>query len=160
MTNRTPPFLVSLGNRFRWFGREQRVPFRYARATMCFFNSKPVKIKRAVAAGGIRILLLLALVWNRPALLAAAPAKVKFNRDVRPILSDKCFFCHGPDPKKREADLRLDVRDAAVEAKAFLPGKAEMSEVIQRILTTDADDHMPPAKSKLGDLTPGEIAIL
>ena len=103
---------------------------------------------------------LLILLLTFPALLAAAPAKVKFNRDVRPILSDKCFFCHGPDPKKREADLRLDVRDAAVEAKAFLPGKAEMSEVIQRILTTDADDHMPPAKSKLGDLTPGEIAIL
>ncbi|WP_397383142.1 DUF1553 domain-containing protein [Prosthecobacter sp.] len=95
-----------------------------------------------------------------PALLPAAPAKVKFNRDVRPILSDKCFFCHGPDPKKREADLRLDERDAAVEAKAFLPGKAEVSELIQRVLTTDADDHMPPAKSKLGDLTPAEIAIL
>ncbi len=90
----------------------------------------------------------------------AAPAKVKFNRDVRPILSDKCFFCHGPDPKKREADLRLDQRDAAVEAKAFVPGKAEVSEMIQRILTTDADDHMPPAKSKLGDLTKDEIAIL
>jgi len=90
----------------------------------------------------------------------AAPAKVKFNRDVRPILSDKCFFCHGPDPKKREADLRLDERTAAVEAKAFVPGKAEVSEMIQRILTTDADDHMPPAKSKLGDLTADEIAIL
>ncbi|WP_395738532.1 DUF1553 domain-containing protein [Prosthecobacter sp.] len=92
--------------------------------------------------------------------LAAAPAKVKFNRDVRPILSDKCFFCHGPDPKKREADLRLDVREAAVEAKAFVPGKADMSEIIQRILTTDADDHMPPAKSKLADLTAAEVAIL
>jgi len=90
----------------------------------------------------------------------AAPAKVQFNRDVRPILSDKCFFCHGPDPKKREADLRLDERDAAIQAKAFVPGKAETSEMIQRILTTDADDHMPPAKSKLGDLTKDEIAIL
>ncbi|MBE2285844.1 MAG: DUF1553 domain-containing protein [Prosthecobacter sp.] len=92
--------------------------------------------------------------------LSAAPAKVKFNRDVRPILSDKCFFCHGPDPKKREADMRLDERDAAIEAKAIVPGKAEVSEMIQRILTTDADDHMPPAKSKLGDLTAAEIAIL
>ncbi len=92
--------------------------------------------------------------------LSAAPPKVKFNRDVRPILSDKCFFCHGPDPKKREADLRLDERDAAVEAKAFVPGKAEVSEMIQRILTTDADDHMPPAKSKLSDLSTDEIAIL
>jgi hypothetical protein len=103
---------------------------------------------------------LLILLLAFPALLSAAPAKVKFNRDVRPILSDKCFFCHGPDPKKREADLRLDERDAAVDAKAFLPGKAEVSEMIQRVLTTDADDHMPPAKSKLGDLTPAEIAIL
>lgn len=92
--------------------------------------------------------------------LAAAPAKVKFNRDVRPILSDKCFFCHGPDPKKREADLRLDVRDEALAAKAFVPGKAEASELIQRILATDEDDHMPPAKSKLGDLTPAELATL
>ncbi len=92
--------------------------------------------------------------------LSAAPAKVKFNRDVRPILSDKCFFCHGPDSKKREADLRLDMRDEALAAKAFVPGKAEASELIQRILTTDADDHMPPAKSKLGDLTAAETAIL
>ena len=90
----------------------------------------------------------------------AAPAKVKFNRDVRPILSDKCFFCHGPDPKKREGDLRLDVREGAIESKAFVPGKAEASELIQRVLTTDADDHMPPAQSKLGDLTSDEIAIL
>lgn len=92
--------------------------------------------------------------------LLAAPAKVKFNRDVRPILSDKCFFCHGPDPKKREADLRLDMRDEALAAKAFVPGKAETSELIKRVLTTDADDHMPPAKSKLGDLTAAEIATL
>jgi uncharacterized protein DUF1553/uncharacterized protein DUF1549/concanavalin A-like lectin/glucanase superfamily protein/cytochrome c len=103
---------------------------------------------------------LLLILLAFPALLSAAPAKVKFNRDVRPILSDKCFFCHGPDPKKREADLRLDVRAAAIEAKAFVPGKADMSELIQRLLTTDADDHMPPAKSKLADLTAAEIAIL
>ena len=103
---------------------------------------------------------LLLLLLTFPAMLPAAPAKVKFNRDVRPILSDKCFFCHGPDPKKREADLRLDEREAAIGAKAFVPGKADMSEMIQRVLTTDADDHMPPAKSKLSDLTPAEIAIL
>ncbi|MDP1586710.1 MAG: DUF1549 domain-containing protein, partial [Prosthecobacter sp.] len=92
--------------------------------------------------------------------LAAAPAKLQFNRDIRPILSDKCFFCHGPDPKKREADMRLDEREAAVVAKAIVPGKAEASLMIERILTTDPDDHMPPAKSKLGNLTPTEIATL
>lgn len=104
--------------------------------------------------------LLITLLSVAGGLPAFAAGKLQFNRDVRPILSDKCFFCHGPDPKKREADLRLDERDAAVQAKAFLPGKAEASEMIQRILTSDADDHMPPAKSKLGDLTAAEIATL
>ena len=103
------------------------------------------------------LITLLSVAGARPAFAAG---KLQFNRDIRPILSDKCFFCHGPDPKKREADLRLDERDAAIQAKAFLPGKAEASEMIQRILTSDADDHMPPAKSKLGDLTAGELATL
>ena len=51
------------------------------------------------------------------------PAKIEFNRDVRPILSDNCFYCHGNDPKHREADLRLDIREEALTAKAFVPGK-------------------------------------
>ncbi|MBL9145439.1 MAG: DUF1553 domain-containing protein [Verrucomicrobiaceae bacterium] len=88
-----------------------------------------------------------------------AAGKLKFNRDIRPILSDKCFHCHGFDPKKREADLRLDQREAAIEAKAIIPGKADESEAIKRILATD-DDHMPPLKAKLGSLTPAEIATL
>src|SRR3984885_7721048 len=67
------------------------------------------------------------------------PAKVTFNHDIRPILSDKCFFCHGPDSKKRQAKLRLDDRDVALGRKAFVPGKAEMSEMIRRILATDDD---------------------
>ena len=103
--------------------------------------------------------LLVSLLFATTALYAT-PAKVKFNRDVRPILSDKCFFCHGPDPKTRDADLRLDMREAAVAAKAFIPGNAEASELFHRITTTDANDHMPPAKSKLSDLTTAEIAIL
>jgi hypothetical protein len=93
-----------------------------------------------------------------PASLHAAE-KLQFNRDIRPILSDKCFHCHGFDPKTREADLRLDERDAAIAAKAIIPGNAENSTIIQRILATD-DDHMPPLKSKLGDLTPKEVATL
>jgi hypothetical protein len=88
------------------------------------------------------------------------PGRVQFNRDVRPILSDKCFHCHGPDARKREADLRLDVREIAVKAGAIQPGKPEDSEVIARVLTTEKDDHMPPAKAKLGSLTPAEIATL
>lgn len=75
------------------------------------------------------------------------PAKIEFNRDVRPILSDNCFYCHGPDPKHREADLRLDIREEAVTSKALVPGKAAESEVIARIITDDEDDLMPPPDS-------------
>src|SRR6478735_1290646 len=73
-------------------------------------------------------------------------ADVDFNRDVRPILSDKCFFCHGPDPKQRKAGLRLDDRAAAIKHKAFVPGKPDDSELIDRITATDAD-RMPPPES-------------
>ncbi|MCB1276557.1 PSD1 and planctomycete cytochrome C domain-containing protein [Prosthecobacter sp.] len=75
------------------------------------------------------------------------PAKIEFNRDVRPILSDNCFYCHGNDPKHREADLRLDIREEAVKAEAFVPGKVKESELVSRILTNDEDDLMPPPDS-------------
>jgi hypothetical protein len=93
-------------------------------------------------------LLLLALA---PVSLLAAeppvPAKIEFNRDVRPILSDNCFYCHGPDKNHREADLRLDLRDEAITAKAIIPGKTSESELIARIVTDDEDDLMPPPDS-------------
>jgi hypothetical protein len=83
-------------------------------------------------------------------LSAAAADTVRFNRDIRPVLSDKCFHCHGPDEKERKADLRLDLRDAALKGgKSGHPGidleKPENSEVLRRVLTTDEDDLMPPA---------------
>ena len=93
---------------------------------------------------------LLLLVCTSISIRAAEPpipARIEFNRDVRSILSDNCFYCHGNDPKHREADLRLDIREEAVAAKAFVPGKANESELITRILTEDEDDHMPPADS-------------
>ena len=85
--------------------------------------------------------------------LSAAPAKVEFNRDIRPILSETCFKCHGPDDKKREANLRLDVREDAIRerknGRAIHAGKPESSALIKRIHTQDADEAMPPAESKL-----------
>ena len=102
---------------------------------------------------------LFVLLWLLPTLNAPAAGKLKFNRDIRPLLSDKCFFCHGPDAKKREAKLRLDERDSALDKQAVVPGKPDESEMIRRILATD-DDHMPPAKSKLASFTPAEIATL
>ena len=103
--------------------------------------------------------LLFFILFAFPLLVEAGPAKLKFNRDIRPILSDKCFHCHGNDPKKREAKMRLDIRESALEKEAFVPGNADASEMIKRILATD-DDHMPPAKAKIGDLTAAEIATL
>jgi hypothetical protein len=74
-------------------------------------------------------------------------AKVEFNRDIRPILSDKCFFCHGPDKNHREGKLRLDQREDALAKKAIVPGKVTESELISRIFATDPDDLMPPPES-------------
>ncbi|MES2595646.1 MAG: DUF1553 domain-containing protein [Verrucomicrobiota bacterium] len=91
---------------------------------------------------------------------ALAAGKLQFNRDIRPILSDKCFHCHGPDSKKREADLRLDVREAAVKDGHITPGLPDKSLVLERILSDDPDEAMPPPKSKLGKLTPSEITTL
>ncbi len=76
---------------------------------------------------------------------------VDFRRDVRPILSDNCFLCHGPDDKRRKADLRLDRRaDAFREKEGVTPvvaGNPEKSDLYRRLVTKDVDDHMPPAKS-------------
>ena len=83
----------------------------------------------------------------------AAAAEVDFLRDVRPILSSHCFKCHGPDAEKRKADLRLDVREAALKpAKsgeiAIAPGKPETSELVRRILSDDEEEVMPPPATK------------
>jgi hypothetical protein len=97
---------------------------------------------------GLRPMLRLGAAWlslcASPHGLAAG-ASVDFNRDIRPILSENCFYCHGPDPKHREAGLRLDVREEALEALS--PGKAKSSEVLARIFTEDAEDLMPPPDS-------------
>jgi hypothetical protein len=79
--------------------------------------------------------------------LGAAEGKVSFNRDIRPILSENCYYCHGPDEKHREEDLRLDIRAAAIKAGAIVPGKPEESDLIERIFTDDEDEIMPPPKS-------------
>ncbi len=77
----------------------------------------------------------------------AEPA-IEFNRDIRPILSAACLSCHGPDSAARQADLRLDQRDEAVEHAAIVPGDPDASELVRRILSDDAEEQMPPAESK------------
>jgi len=106
----------------------------------------------------VSITLPLSLLLLTAPSVSAAP--LEFNRDIRPILSDKCFHCHGFDPKTRKGDLRLDEREAAVADGHIVPGDALKSLIIERVMSTDADDMMPPPESKLGRLTESEIARL
>ncbi len=90
--------------------------------------------------------------------------EIDFNRDVKSILSENCFQCHGPDDAHRAAGLRLDQRDGAVKesesgAIAIVPGEADRSELLSRIKSNDADLHMPPADSGK-KLTAEEIEII
>ncbi|HEX4142922.1 MAG TPA: PSD1 and planctomycete cytochrome C domain-containing protein [Pirellulales bacterium] len=102
---------------------------------------------------GLRPLLVLfvvggaALFTGQLAAEPQVPAKVEFNRDIRPILSDKCFFCHGPDAKNRKADLRLDLREEAVMLKAIVPEQPQESGLVKRIFSDDPDELMPPPDS-------------
>ncbi|HEY6166891.1 MAG TPA: DUF1549 domain-containing protein, partial [Verrucomicrobiae bacterium] len=93
---------------------------------------------------------------------APIPAKINFSRDILPIISSKCFHCHGPDESHREAKLRLDVREEAIRDRkgsiAIKPGDLKKSELIARITTKDEDDVMPPPKEKK-PLTPREIEL-
>ncbi len=75
-----------------------------------------------------------------------AADELSFNRDIRPILSDTCFFCHGPDAAHREADLRLDVEEIAKEY-AIVPGDVDASDFVSRIISGDPDELMPPPDS-------------
>ena len=87
--------------------------------------------------------------------------ELSFNRDIRPILSENCFSCHGPDESSREAELRLDTQEGFVggDSPTVVPGKPGESELIERVTATDPDDLMPPAESHK-ELTPKEITLL
>lgn len=83
---------------------------------------------------------------------------VSFAREIGPLLSDKCFLCHGPDSESREGDLRLDTREG-ITAKVVVPGKPDASEIITRVFSGDDDVRMPPPDSKLS-LTPEQKELL
>jgi hypothetical protein len=96
----------------------------------------------------------------------AGAAKISYNFDIRPILSDKCFKCHGPDANHREAHLRLDIADSAYAplkdmkgAFAIVPGEPERSELLKRISSPDPGYQMPPIDSHLGAFTPQEVSL-
>lgn len=108
------------------------------------------------------IILIVALAGGaRPP--ATAVEAIDFSRQIRPILSENCFFCHGPDEKKREAGLRLDEEAAAKGDNdgviAVVPGDPEKSALIQRIVSDDPDEVMPPPKLHK-TVAPAQIALL
>ncbi|MEW6304644.1 MAG: PSD1 and planctomycete cytochrome C domain-containing protein [Verrucomicrobiota bacterium] len=113
-----------------------------------------------LAAG---LLLAGCVVWPGHGAPARGGGKVDFQRDIRPVLSDVCFHCHGPDNEKRKAKLRLDTREGALADRggyaAVVPGKPAQSELVARITSTDPEEKMPPPESGR-QLTPRQIELL
>src|SRR5256885_9175070 len=113
---------------------------------------------RLISASGLLLLL------TGVSASAASKGAVDFDRDIRPILSDNCFACHGPDEKERKAKFRLDRKDDAFKPLksggfALVPGQPEKSDLIARVTTRDEDDLMPPPKSGK-KLTAAQIDLL
>jgi hypothetical protein len=101
----------------------------------------------------------LAASLSIPCSAARAASPVSFAQDIRPILSDKCFACHGPDENAREADLRLVVRDEAVATGALIPGDADESELLRRIVSDDEDLRMPPRHTQK-EISSDEVELI
>lgn len=95
---------------------------------------------------------------------ATAAQEIRFNRDIRPLLSDRCFFCHGPDEKNRKAGLRLDTFEGATKDRggyrAISPGKPDESELLRRVTSHESFEVMPPASAKKSPITKEEAALL
>lgn len=121
---------------------------------------------RALFAGGAVVAILASCSGDASVQEASLPDEVSYSFDVRPILSDKCFVCHGPDANQRQAGLRLDVAEEAYKAlaenpgaHAIVPGDLERSQVYVRITSEDSTMKMPPAGSNLS-LTSREVAVI
>ena len=105
------------------------------------------------------IVLIAVMITCAGAVRAADESDVNFNRDIRPLLASKCFACHGPDEEQRQADLRLDQRDAAIDAGVISPDTPDESEFLRRIESSDPDERMPPPDSG-PPLTPEQTELL
>lgn len=105
--------------------------------------------------------IVLVIQWDLAVCLTAEPRGLEFNRDIRPILSDHCFACHGPDKNKREADVRLDTEQGLFDSDAapVVRGDPSASTLVQRIASDDVDERMPPADFGK-DLSSEQIELL
>jgi hypothetical protein len=104
------------------------------------------KIRFSIAFAAVIQLWCIATIES-PKAYSASPAVPTYNRDIRPILADKCFACHGADSATRESGLRLDVREDAIAGGAIDPGSIDTSEMINRMLLADDDELLMPPKS-------------
>src|SRR5882672_9336942 len=121
------------------------------------------KITIAIILSGIIFYVSSCFRNNKNENAESLPETVSYNFNIRPILSDKCFKCHGPDANHREAHLRLDIADSAYAelkemkgAFAIVPGKPDRSELLRRVTSSDAGYQMPPPDAHLGALTDHE----
>jgi hypothetical protein len=110
--------------------------------SLMMFSRLPKKLSGQLAIGGACVCLSFCM-----AVPARGAEKISYNRDIRPILSDDCFHCHGPDQKTRKGKFRLDIREDAVAKGAIIPGKPKQSALVDRIYTANPDDMMPPAEA-------------
>ena len=118
-----------------------------------------------VAACGCVVSLTTAFISTPATGVPPPTTRISFNRDIRPILSDNCFACHGPDHANRQAGLRLDVAEQATSeldsgTRAIVPEHVDASELVARVISTDADSVMPPPEAKIGRLTDEQVDLL
>jgi hypothetical protein len=123
-------------------------------------SSPRFPVVRLVCSAGVSAATLcLFLAGSLPAADPVADTTLSFNKDIRPILVENCFSCHGADSAGRKAELRLDQRDVAVESGAIVPGDTDSSVMLDRIFSDDPDEMMPPPAHKK-TLTPEQKEML
>ena len=105
------------------------------------------------------LVFLVGFVAAQAPLAAVAERPVDYVRQIRPILVDRCYACHGPDDNTREGELRLDVREPATH-KAIVAGEPETSPLIARLTTDDPNERMPPADSNKEGLTEVQVELI
>ena len=123
--------------------------------------------KCAIERFGAAVLMIAGVAWCTAVVAAtpASPARISFNRDIRPILSENCFACHGPDSANRQAGLRLDTFEQATAeldsgAWAIVPENLDESELLARVVSDDPDTVMPPPEAKIGRLSAEQVETL